>query len=558
MAIVVKTKKRKLGSSSGSSGSSREQSPLRPYPTPKDSPCHAGCPNHGAIRTALRIIADSEKFGRTYEASFELAWQAITENNPLPAILGRVCPHLCEDDCNRKTLDGAVNVNSIERFLGDFGIAQKLSLSRVATRPEKIQIAVIGSGPAGLSCAYQLARRGVAVTIFESLPKPGGMLRYGIPTYRLPKNILDAEIQRILDLGVEIKCNSAIGRDISYEELRQEYRAVFIGIGAQRATNLGIAGEKTEGVIGGIEFLRQVASGEKCQVGKQVVVIGGGNTAIDAARTSLRLGASDVTILYRRTREEMPAHHDEIEETLEEGIKISYLAAPIAIERRSDRLTLKCIRMELGEPDQSGRKYPRPVPGSEYEIAADTIIPAIGQEIDVSGLESLIVDKKSRPIDDYGQMIAGVHAGGDMLGLGLVSQAISQGRMAAEAMIAQIDGQDIKVQEKAPVVLYEKMRLDHYEKVARQDRPRVAPTVRLAQADHEVSIGLSREEVIQEAKRCLSCGYCFDCEKCWMYCQVSAVAKPAHKGEPYGYKLELCDGCKKCAEECPCGFIEMR
>jgi len=325
---LVKKDKKPLGKirapSTGASGV--ETSPLRPTHLPKLAPCRTGCPNGTKIREVLLAIAQTEDRGMTYDESYKLAFDILAERNPFPAVCGRVCPHPCEENCNRQYKDGAVAINSVERFIGDYALEHNFPLTKITDEAYPEKIAVIGAGPAGLSCAYQLARRGYKVTVYEAFSKPGGMLRYGIPKYRLPKNVLDKEIQRIVDLGVEIKCNVAIGRDISYETIRNEYDAVFVGIGAHKGKSLGLPGEDAPNVFTGTEFLNRINSGQKIDVGRKVLVVGGGDTAIDDARVSKRLGA-DVTILYRRTRTEMPAIEEEIVGAEEEGVNIVLLVA---------------------------------------------------------------------------------------------------------------------------------------------------------------------------------------------------------------------------------------
>jgi NADPH-dependent glutamate synthase beta subunit-like oxidoreductase/Pyruvate/2-oxoacid:ferredoxin oxidoreductase delta subunit len=417
------------------------------------------------------------------------------------------------------------------------------------------KVAVVGAGPAGLSCAYQLARRGYPVTVFEAFSQPGGMLRYGIPRYRLPRNVLDAEIQRILDLGVELKCNSVIGKDINLDELRSEYRALFVGIGAHKGIQLRVAGEDAPNVYTGTRFLNQVNSGEEVAIGGKVVVIGGGDTAIDAARVSKRLGA-DVTILYRRTRAEMPAIKPEIEGALEEGVRVEFLAAPVEILMKDGMATgMRCIRMELGAPDSSGRPRPVPKPGSEFDIEATAIVAAISQEPDFDGFAALREGKDWIKIDSAGATaIEGVYAGGDDVELALVTTAIAQGRFAAEAIDAYLRGKPLEKPAVPPPVTTEKMKLEWYKEALRNDRGHVPVEER--GMDTEIERGLSEEEALAEAKRCMSCGMCMDCETCWMYCTNSCFVK-LPKGEHYKVKLEVCNGCKKCAEQCPCGYIDL-
>jgi NADPH-dependent glutamate synthase beta subunit-like oxidoreductase/Pyruvate/2-oxoacid:ferredoxin oxidoreductase delta subunit len=530
-----------------------EVSPLRPRYSEKTPPCVGHCPNGADIRGWLTTIAQAEAYGRTNEQALEAAWFKIAELNPFPAICGRVCPHPCEADCNRKQKDSPVAINALERFVGDFGIARDLKLKRLVgeKRPEKI--AVIGSGPAGLSCAYQLGRRGYSITVFEAFSQPGGMLRYGIPRYRLPRKVLDAEINRILDLGVELRCDFAIGSDISYEQLRKDFDAVFIGIGAHKGLKLGVAGENASNVFTGTEFLNRANSGEAVPVGAKVVVVGGGDTAIDAARVSKRLGA-DVTILYRRTRAEMPAIAPEIEGALEEGVAIEFLAAPIEVVRNNGTATgLRCIRMELGEPDASGRPRPVPKPGSEFDLEATAIIAAISQAPDFGPIAELREGKDWIKTDDLGRTgNSGVYAGGDAIELALVATAVYQGRIAAQAIDAHFRGEEIIKPETHSLAT--NVKVDWYKELARNERDHIPVDQR--SMDAEIESGLSETEALEEAKRCMSCGMCMDCETCWMYCTYNCFVR-LPKGEHYKIKLEVCNGCKKCAEACPCGYIDL-
>ncbi|MFH1267199.1 MAG: NAD(P)-binding protein, partial [Planctomycetota bacterium] len=516
-------------------------------------------PSGNRIRDFLTTIAQAERLEKPMDQALEEAWHIYTDTSPFPAACGRVCPHPCEDNCNRNELDAAVNINDVERAIGDFGLAKGLKLKALTEekRPEKI--AVVGGGPGGLSCAYQLARRGYGVTVFEASDKAGGMLRWGIPRYRLPADVLDGEIQKILDAGVELKCDTRVGQDIPLDELRQQYQAVFVSIGAHRGLKLRVDGEEAENVFSGVEFLNRIHHGQTIDVGDNVIVVGGGDTAIDAARICRRLGAT-TTILYRRTIEEMPAIDEEIEDAQAEGVKLEYLAAPIGFNKEGNRITsMKCIRMELGEPDDSGRRRPVPIEGSEFEIPATAVIPAISQAPDFTGFESLIEDRDWIKVDQNGAStkVEGVFAGGDAVSLALVTTAVGQGRRAAETIDRNLRGAGDDKDQELPVVKTDRMRLDHYEKAERAKSEALPVEQRLAGMETEVNLSISQEQAMAEAKRCMSCGYCFDCEKCWLFCQDQAINKPMQKGVLYSFKLENCTGCKKCAEECPCGFIDM-
>jgi len=355
---------------------------------------------------------------------------------------------------------------------------------------------------------------------------------------------------------VDLQCNIVVGKDITFEQLRQDYRAVFVGIGAHKGLTLGVRGEDAPNVFTGTEFLNRANSGEPVPVESKVIVIGGGDTAIDAARVSRRLGA-EVTVLYRRTRAEMPAISAEVEGALEEGVKIEFLAAPVEILRNGGNATgVKCIRMELSAPDASGRPRPVPKPGTEFVIEATAIIAAISQEPNFDGLAGLHENKDWMKADDRGATkLERVFAGGDDIELGLVSIAIFQGRFAAEAIDAYLrDKQLPQPAGPKPPASQEKVKLDWYKPADRHERSHLP--VEQRGMNTEIESGLSEAEVLEEAKRCMSCGMCMDCETCWMYCTNSCFVR-LPKGEHYRVKLELCNGCKKCAEACPCGYVDL-
>lgn len=557
---AVGKKKSLKGLGGGSSGGSGvEMSAQRPKFVEKTPPCTNGCPNRNRIREALMAVSRAEAKHGSSEAGMEAAFHKFLETTPFPSVCGRVCPHPCEAGCNRKGKDGELAINMFERFIGDFGLSKKLAPKKLTEEKRAEKIAVVGAGPAGLSCAYQLARRGYPVTVFEALPRAGGMLRYGIPDYRLPPGVLDAEIQRIADMGVELKLGTAVGKDVSYERLRKDYRAVFVGIGAHKGLKMRVEGEDAGNVFSGTDFLRRVNTGEKVAVGGRVVVIGGGDTAIDAARVARRLGAES-TILYRRTRDEMPAIAEEIEGALEEGVKIEFLAAPAAIRRDNGKATgMKCQRMRLGEPDASGRRRPVPIEGDTFDLDFTALIAAIGQEPDFAGLDNLREGKDWVKIDGKGKTKDdGVYSGGDDVNLALAVTAIYQGRVAADSIHELIAGEAAPKAPEMPVIKADRIKFDYHPEKKRAAAKHLAAGDRVGGLTVEITGTMTEAEAVEEAKRCLSCGLCFECGTCWSLCGDNAIIKPVIKGQPYRFKLEFCKGCSKCADACPCGYIDMQ
>ena len=562
MAKIVKKKSKGLrGHSFSSSGHGGvQETDLRPYFVEKKPPCGANCPNHNPIRKSLMLLSKAEAYEKSNEQALTEAWHTWMEKSPFPSVCGRVCPHPCETECNRTKLEGAVSINAFERFLGDFGLEKKLVPKKLTEEIRSEKIAVIGSGPAGMTAAYHLARHGYPVTVFEAFPKAGGMLRYGIPDYRLPGAILDAEINRICDMGVELKLNTMIGKDIKYTDLQKDYKAIFVGLGAHQGYLLRLEGENADNVFTGTDFLYRTNSGEKVEVGDHVVVIGGGDTAIDAARVSRRLGA-EVTILYRRTKTEMPAIDPEIEGAIEEGVKIEFLSAPIKLYRENGKATgMKCQRMELGEPDSSGRRRPVPIEGDTYDMKMSTLIAAISQAPNFKGFEDFIEGRDWIKVDEhYKTKVDGVYAGGDNINLDIAITAISHGRYAAEAIHEMITSEvTYDPMKDLTLIKPDTMATSYYEQKERVKIHEMPVEERLKTMDAEIVSTLTEEEALAESKRCMSCGKCFDCGTCWSFCQENAIVKPLVKGEPYKVKMEFCKGCKKCAENCPCGFIDMR
>lgn len=464
------------------------------------APCTLRCPAHQDVQGYIGLIAN----GHTDEAL-----RRILNDNPLPACIGRVCPHPCEGECRRAKIDEPLSIMHLKRFAADSADAQ-IEISRAADTGKRA--AIVGAGPAGLSCAYFLARAGIQATIYESMPAPGGMLRYGIPAYRLAKDVLSREIRRIEGLGVKILCGKRLGRDITLDTLQNDYDAVFIAAGAWQSATLGCEGETLPGVLGGIDFLRAVAMGDQPPIGRRVAVVGGGNTAMDAVRTAVRLGAKEVTLLYRRTREEMPAEADEIQAAMDEGVRFCFLSAPERVLEKNGRAAgLRISKMALGEPDASGRR--RPVPTGESEdLLFDTVIAAIGQKVDAFGLDALDKTRRGTVTADPDSLrtnIPGVFAGGDMVndGPGIAISAIAHGKRAALAIACALNG--LELPEKEPFVVKQKdvpaALLPDVPKDARQT-PDTVPACERKHTFDEYEAAFTPEQARKEASRCLECG----------------------------------------------------
>ncbi len=497
------------------------------------SPCKATCPAHISVQGYVALTA---------QGKYQEALKLIKEENPLPAICGRVCHHPCETECMRGKFDEPVAIDSIKRFLADQDLSSETRFVPQIKEKRNEKVAIIGSGPAGLSCAYYLAIEGYRVTVFEKLPVLGGMLTVGIPSYRLPKNIIEAEIQVIRDMGVEFKTGVEIGKDVTVSQLREQgYKAFFMGIGAQECKALGIPGEELEGVVPGVQYLRDMNLGKKVPLGDRVAVIGGGNVAMDTVRTALRNGSSKPFIIYRRSEKEMPASAEEIQECREEGIEIMILTNPGRIIGENGRVkAVECVRMELGEPDASGRRRPVAIAGSEFVMEVDAVVPAIGQESDWACL----TEECACRLTDWGTMIVDpltlqthdpdIFAGGDArTGPGTVVEAIAAGKQAAISIGRFIRGEDLSAGRKKEWQAVREVSTEGYDRMPRARMPVVSPEMRTGNFE-EVQLGLTEEQVRAEAARCLSCGICSECYQCVEACLAEAVNHNEAPG-----KLEL-------------------
>ncbi len=504
-------------------------------------PCGQACPAEEDIQAWLAFASD----GR-----WEAACRTLTDRNPLPAVMGRVCYHPCERACNRTHLDTAVNIHAVERHLGDLALSQGWRHHRLTEQRQAQRVAVVGAGPAGLSCAFQLVRRGYPVTLFDAQSQPGGTLYSGIPEYRLPKSVLKGEIDAILALGVQLKPNTRIGTDISADSLQKEFDAVFLAVGALQPRLYRDDGYGSHSVMSGVDFLRRINAGERLRLPRQVAVIGGGNTAMDAARCARRLGA-EVTVVCSQDPHgshgghpgaEMPASLDEVIQAEDEGVRLLYRAGVRRLVRSGAHLS----GVELARVDQihdrHGRFNPVLFEGTEEFLPAGLAIFAIGQEVEWQGLETLLEAE-----------VAGVFIGGDAAGLPrFAATAVGSGYQAAMSIISFLSGapSQYRHHDKAEIT-FRDIKQEYYPKQARNEGAvKAAPALDF----NERVAGLAGDEALREAGRCLSCGVCFECDNCWHFCPDAAVIK-----QEGGYEIDYdyCKGCGICAAECPCGHIDM-
>jgi formate dehydrogenase major subunit len=535
---------------------------FRPAQVEKAAPCQAGCANCGDIRGWIGKVAQRKKTGITRDEAFSQAWRVIAEVNPFPATLGRICPHPCEKDCNRSDLDEPLSINAMERFLGDHAIQNGLALPRLQGPEMTEWVGVIGAGPSGLSFAYQMSRRGYRVSVYDAREKAGGMLRYGVPDFRLPQEVLDAEIEKILDLGIELELNCKIGVDVSLADLHARHDCLYLGVGAQKGCDLSIPGADGPSVLTGSEYLRRINCGEKVNLGERVIVVGGGNTAVDAARCARRAG-SEVTIIYRRSREEMPAFPGEIEEAIEEGVQLMLLAAPAKIERIEDGklIGVQLCRMALGKLDTSGRRRPVPVSGTECWLTADSVITAVSQIPALEGLES--AEHKGdwllgHPEDSRSDVLL---AGGDATGIGIAGDAIMQGRLAAEQLNRRLSGTDPEGDKGTGLhaIDSEQVLLASKDTCAAAQPAKLSGEARLAADKGEITATITESQFLAEVDRCFSCGLCSGCEQCYMYCTSGCFTRleSPGPGRYFSLNLDSCKECGKCIEVCPGGFLEV-
>jgi NADPH-dependent glutamate synthase beta subunit-like oxidoreductase len=503
-------------------------------------PCNVGCPAGENIQAWL---------AHATAGRHEQAWRELVADNPFAAIHGRVCYHPCESVCNRANLDSAVSIHAVERFLGDLASEQGWLFDQPPVTSGK-RVLVIGAGPSGLSAAYHLRRLGHEVEIRDAGAEPGGMMRYGIPAYRMPRDVLDSELDRIAALGVRMTCDHRV-EDLAAEREEGGFDAVFVAVGAHLSNRVDIPAVDTGRIVDAVSFLRSVASGERPVIGRRVAVYGGGNTAMDAARVARRMGAEEALIVYRRTREQMPAHLEEAEDAEREGIRINWLRTITAFDGPE-------LQVELMELDESG--YPQPT-GQFETLAADSVILALGQETDTAFLRAV----PGVEFEPDGTVIVseslmtgspGVFAGGDMVpSERTVTVGVGHGKKAARHIDAWLRDAEAASRPKHDLATFEMLNLWFFGDAARRQQPELAPEERISDFG-EVTGGLSVEEATYEARRCLSCGNCTECDGCLGACPEDAVIKLG-VGHGYMYDYDRCTGCAVCYEQCPVHSIEM-
>ncbi|MDH4200525.1 MAG: NAD(P)-binding protein [Spirochaetia bacterium] len=529
-------------------------------------PCTNECPAGEDIRGYHNLLRGFEK-GPDNQNKFEAAWRLIVDKNPFPAIMGRVCPAPCEKGCNRAQFDETVGINAVEHVVGEYGIKEGLKLDSPGKDTGK-HVAIIGAGPAGLSAAYQLRRKGHKVTIYEGQKKTGGMMRYGIMGYRVDRKVLEVEIQRILDLGVNLKTGVWIGKDITLDELEKSHDAVLIGVGAQKGKMPPVKGfENSPYVSNAIKFLMAFEEDpEKMVLGKKVAVVGDGDVAMDVARLALRLG-SESMILSAVSREDMNCSDYEFQEAEHEGAKMHYNVSVVEVIKDGDKVkSLKCVKMEKKQKGEDGwnaaipfMRY-KPVSGSEFEIAVDMVVASIGQTTDLSGFESI---QKNSPFFqvDHNFLVKGktnVFSAGDAIKIDLITTSVGHGRKAAEAMDLYLSGAELPPKTRNEVIQYKKMHPYYYPKTPMVKRNHIKIS-HVKGNFSEILVPLNEESAANESGRCMTCGLCFSCKQCQKYCPQEAITYTKSKpvGETMFTIYEKCVGCHICAEVCPCGYIDM-
>ncbi|MEV0287063.1 MULTISPECIES: NAD(P)-binding protein [unclassified Kribbella] len=509
----------------------------RPVYLDRMPPCNDACP---AGENVQQWLSDAE------EGNYEAAWRQIMADNPFPAIMGRVCYRPCETACNRAALDQPVGINSVERFLGDEAIRQGWSVT-VDAPPTGKRVLVVGAGPSGLSAAYHLSRLGHEVTVRDDSAEAGGMMRYGIPSYRLPRDVVDAEVRRVVDLGVRLELSTPV-TDLA--SALADFDAVFLAVGAHIGRRADIPAGDSARIVDAVSLLAGLENGEEPLLGRRVAVYGGGNTAMDVARTARRLGATDAVVVYRRTRDRMPAHEIEVQEALEEGVRMRWLSTIAYAD--ADRVLIEKMRL-----DDTG--FPQPT-GEFDELDVDSVVLALGQQADLALVRDLPDVRVTDGVVEVDQRMmtgrAALFAGGDLVpGERTVTVAVGHGKQAARNIDAWLRGTTYQHADRPGLATYDRLNTWYYADAPATVRPQLEVARRITTFD-EVTGGLTAETALFEARRCMSCGNCLECDNCFGVCPDNAVIKLG-PGKGYEIDLDFCKGCGLCAAECPSGAISM-
>jgi NADPH-dependent glutamate synthase beta subunit-like oxidoreductase len=526
----------------------------RPVYKDKTPPCNHACPTGEQIQKYL----DHVKHDRYLDG-----YLTILEDNPMPSVTGRVCYHPCETACNRAAHDEPIGIRGVERFLGDFGLKLAENPVKGDLPPLNGQtVAIVGSGPGGLGCAYHLRRKGYASVIFEALDKPGGMLRAGIPAWHLPEEILDAEVAKLLDLGgIEIRCGVRVGTALSLDELARRYDAVFLALGQDVGRRLQAEGAQARGVIGALEFLRETGLGRPVKTGKNVLVIGGGNTASDAARSAIRLGGGQATIVSLEAEDELLIVAEDLAQAREEGVRFrpqSALVRVLADDEGNVRGAVLC-QASL-QKDSRGAVTPQLTEGTEVEVGCDAILVAIGQVQVLDWLPTDCTERGRLRADEYGRLphpSGMVFTGGDVMrGPSMVVDALGDGKRAARDIDRVLSAEPLRPEEPVEVMPYEKLNTAYFRHSPRTEAPLAPATARRTSQVTEVTLAYSREQALAEADRCMSCGVCNGCDNCYIVCPDVSVLRDARENGHYSIRTHYCKGCLVCVQECPTGCLE--
>jgi NADPH-dependent glutamate synthase beta subunit-like oxidoreductase len=523
---------------------------FRPVYRDKMPPCNHACPTGEKIQRYLDYVK--------HERFFD-GYMTIIDDNPMPAVTGRVCYHPCEGACNRKDHDEPIGIRNVERFLGDFGLELEENPIKDTIPPVNgKRIAVVGSGPGGLACAYHARRLGYRVTVFEALSKAGGMMRGGIPHWHLPEDVLNNEVAKIEDLGdIEIKYNTRVGEDVSWDDLKN-FDAAFISVGQDVGRKLPVEGNDLRGVVGGLEFLREAGFNRPVKVGKKVLVIGGGNTASDTARSALRLGAEEVTIVSLEAPEELLIVPEDLEQAKEEGVQFKTNSACARIIGKDGVVTGAVLCKAHLEKDESGSVTPQMEEGTEYEVECDTVMISIGQVQHLDWVpENLRDDRGLIRTDPFGRIDGNIFGGGDIIrGPAMVVDALGDGKRAANNIDKVLNGLELVPESPVEVMPYERLNTAYFRRAPRIEAPMAAPAERVTDQKMEVTLAYDQDQAVSESDRCMSCGVCNGCDNCYIVCPDVSVVRDQRENGHYSIRTKYCKGCLVCVQECPTGCLE--